>query len=450
MQAIINGRLVLSDKVLDGGALLFNKKIIGIVSRETLDRSWQNEKSWQGEPLGLVDAEGAYVSPGFINLHIHGCAGADVMDAREDTLSVMSNFLVETGVTSFLPTTMTCEFPLINKALEQIRRHMTVMVRRREEKHEPPLTSVNKRNISPGEGSGMFSEAKDAMQCVIDGIPKQKSSARTKLPGAKVLGAYLEGPFISSAYKGAQKEENIAEADFSLIEDFADVIKVAVLAPETLRQQPEKLAEFMAGCAENNIIVSLGHSAADYDEAMQAIKAGASHVTHLCNAMTGLHHRLPGLVGAALDTDATCELIADDLHVHPAVQRIIYRTKGAAKLELITDSMRACGLPEGVSELGGQTVYVKDGEARLADGTIAGSVVTMNRAMDNFRKNTGASIPEIIRMVTENQAQELGLFEKIGSLCPGAAADITIFNEDFTVLYTFVDGCEVYKNSDFR
>ncbi|MBO5605315.1 MAG: amidohydrolase family protein, partial [Acidaminococcaceae bacterium] len=251
-------------------------------------------------------------------------------------------------------------------------------------------------------------------------------------------------------YKGAQKEEYIAEADFSLIEDFADVIKVAVLAPETLRRQPEKIAEFMAGCAENKIIVSLGHSAADYDEAVQAIKAGASHVTHLCNAMTGLHHRLPGLVGAALDTDATCELIADDLHVHPAVQRIIYRTKGAAELELITDSMRACGLPEGISELGGQTVYVKDGEARLADGTIAGSVVTMNRAMANFRKNTGASIPEVVRMVTENQAQELGLFEKIGSLCPGAAADITIFNEDFTVLYTFVDGCEVYKNSDFR
>ena len=450
MQAIINGRLVLSDKVLDGCALLFNKKIIGIVSRETLDRAWQNEKSWQGEPLGLVDAEGAYVSPGFINLHIHGCAGADVMDAREDTLSVMSNFLVKTGVTSFLPTTMTCEFPLINKALEQIRRHMTVMVRRRDEKHEPPLTSVNKSNISPGEVKGACSETKDAAQCVIDGIPKQKSSVQTKLPGAKVLGAYLEGPFISSAYKGAQKEEYIAEADFSLIEDFADVIKVAVLAPETLRKQPEKIAEFMAGCAENKIIVSLGHSAADYDEAVQAIKAGASHVTHLCNAMTGLHHRLPGLVGAALDTDATCELIADDLHVHPAVQRIIYRTKGAAELELITDSMRACGLPEGISELGGQTVYVKDGEARLADGTIAGSVVTMNRAMANFRKNTGASIPEVVRMVTENQAQELGLFEKIGSLCPGAAADITIFNEDFTVLYTFVDGVEVYKNSDFR
>ena len=145
-----------------------------------------------------------------------------------------------------------------------------------------------------------------------------------------------------------------------------------------------------------------------------------------------------------------CELIADDLHVHPAVQRLIYRMKGAAGIELITDSMRACGLPDGISELGGQTVYVKDGIARLADGTIAGSVVTLNRAMANFRNNTGATVPEVVRMVTENQAQELGLFEKIGSLSPGAAADITLFNENFTVLNTFVDGCEVYNNPAFR
>ena len=198
------------------------------------------------------------------------------------------------------------------------------------------------------------------------------------------------------------------------------------------------------------MIVSLGHSAAEYDTALQAIREGASHVTHLCNAMTGLHHRNPGLLGAALDSPAMCELIADDLHVHPAVQRLIYRTKGAAGIELITDSMRACGLPDGISELGGQTVYVKGGAARLADGTIAGSVVTLNRAMANFRDNTGATVPEVVRMVTENQAQELGLFEKIGSLSPGAAADITLFNENFTVLNTFVDGYEVYKNPAFR
>ena len=424
MHAIINGRIVLHDKILDGCVLLFEKKVTGIVSRETLNVAWKNGKCWQGKPLTLTDASGAYVSPGFINLHIHGCAGADTMDAEEDTLAVMSHFLTQTGVTSFLPTTMTGDASAIQKALARIRENMTLITRRRDEKHEPSVST----------------EAPAYATAIPD---------RCLLPGAKILGAYLEGPFISSAYKGAQKEEYIVPADFTLIQDFADVVKVVALAPETLEQEPERLQSFMRQCKTHNIIVSLGHSAAGYDTALRAVEAGASHVTHLCNAMTGLHHRQPGLLGAALDTGVTCELIADNLHVHPAVQRLIYRAKGAEGLELITDSMRACGLPDGVSELGGQTVYVKEGASRLADGTLAGSIVTLNSAMANFRKNTGATVPEVVRMVTENQAQELGLFEKIGSLSPGAAADITVFTEDFKILRTFVDGCEVYKNPDF-
>lgn len=421
MHGIINGRIVLNDKILDGCALLFDQKIIGIVSRETVDRAWQTNKSWQGKPLTLTDAGGAYVSPGFINLHIHGCAGADTMDAEEDTLAAMSRFLVQTGVTAFLPTTMTCGKDDVYKALERIREGMTRMTRRRDERHEPGPEPV---------------AAKDGERC-------------NRLPGAKVLGAYLEGPFISSQYKGAQQEAFIEPADFSFIKGFDDVIRVVVLAPETLGDVL-LLKDFIIQCKAYNIIISLGHSGSDYDTAQLAFEEGASHVTHLCNAMTGMHHRNPGLLGAALDSSAMCEVIADDLHVHPAVQRLIYRTKGAAGIEMVTDSIRACGLPDGVSELGGQTVYVKDGAARLADGTIAGSVVTLNRAMANFRRNTGATVPEVVRMVTENQAQELGLFEKIGSLSPGAAADVTIFNEDFTVLYTFVDGREVYKNPAFR
>jgi len=419
IQAIVNGRLVLGNKILDGCALLFDKKIIGIVSRETAEKAWQTEKGWQGKPLTLTDAGGHYVSPGFINLHIHGCAGADTMDGTAEALSVMSRFQAETGVTAFLPTTMTCDFPAVYKALENIREHMTVIIRRREEKHGPEK---------------------------VPAAAEQGTAEHKGLPGAKVLGAYLEGPFISREYKGAQQEAAIAPADFDRIRDFADVIKVVVLAPETLAGAPEKLQAFMTECRDRHIIVSLGHSAASYEEAAAAVRAGAAHVTHLCNAMTGLHHRKPGMLGAALDSDVMCELIGDNLHVHPAVQRLVWRCKGAAGLELVTDSLRACGLPDGVSELGGQKVYVKNGEARLAGGTLAGSVATLNRVMRNFRENTGASVPEVVRLVTENQAQELGLFEKIGSLCPGAAADLTIFNEDFTIFRTFVDGCEVYKN----
>ena len=449
MHAIVNGRIVLTDKILDGCALLFDKNIIGIVSRETLDTAWADGQSWKGKPLDITDASGNYVAPGFINLHIHGCGGADTMDASEDSLAVMSRFLVQTGVTSFLPTTMTCDMQTIYEALECVRKNMTPITRRRDEKHGsvPSAQVFGEEMKEDMNASG--NNPKDC-SCAGESEPfdnKTEKMQQYRLPGAKVLGAYLEGPFISSKYKGAQSEDSIMPADFMQIKDFADVIKVVVLAPETLGN-PEQVKEFIAQCKTHNIIVSLGHSAADYDTALQAVREGASHVTHLCNAMTGLHHRTPGLLGAALDSAVTCELIADNLHVHPAVQRLIYRTKGVAGLELITDSMRACGLSDGISELGGQTVIVKNGEARLADGTLAGSIVTLNRAMANFRKNTGATVPEVVRMVTENQAQELGLFEKIGSLSPGAAADVTVFNDDFEVLQTFVDGREVYKNPD--
>ena len=449
MHAIVNGRIVLSDKILDGCALLFDKNIIGIVSRETLDAARADGRSWKGKPLDITDAGGNYVAPGFINLHIHGCGGADTMDATEDSLAVMSRFLVQTGVTSFLPTTMTCDMQTIYKALERVRENMTLITRRREEKRGSLQSGQHTSEEMKGDMSASGNNPKDC-SCAGESEPsdnKTEKMQQYRLPGAKVLGAYLEGPFISSKYKGAQHEDSIMPADFMQIKDYADVIKVVVLAPETLGN-PEQVKEFIAQCKAHNIIVSLGHSGADYDTALQAVMEGASHVTHLCNAMTGLHHRTPGLLGAALDSAVTCELIADNLHVHPAVQRLIYRTKGVAGLELITDSMRACGLSDGISELGGQTVIVKNGEARLADGTLAGSIVTLNRAMANFRKNTGATVPEVVRMVTENQAQELGLFEKIGSLSPGAVADVTICNEDFAVLHTFVDGREVYKNPD--
>ena len=447
MHAIVNGRIVLTDKILDGCALLFDKNIIGIVSRETLDAAWADGQSWKGKPLDITDAGGNYVAPGFINLHIHGCGGADTMDAAEDSLAVMSRFLVQTGVTSFLPTTMTCDMQTIYKALERVRENMTLITRRREEKRGSLQSGQHTSEEMKGDMSASGNNPKDC-SCAGESEPfdnKTEKMQQYRLPGAKVLGAYLEGPFISSKYKGAQHEDSIMPADFMQIKDYADVIKVVVLAPETLGN-PEQVDAFIVQCKAHNIIVSLGHSAADYDTALQVIRAGASHVTHLCNAMTGLHHRTPGLLGAALDSAVTCELIADNLHVHPAVQRLIYRTKNTAEIELITDSMRACGMADGISDLGGQTVIVKNGAARLTDGTLAGSIVTLNRAMANFRKNTGATVPEIVRMVTENQAQELGLFEKIGSLSPGAVADVTIFNDDFVILRTFVDGREVYRN----
>ncbi|MBQ3444153.1 MAG: N-acetylglucosamine-6-phosphate deacetylase [Selenomonadaceae bacterium] len=369
MKSLINGRLIVPDG--DGfkvwaGALTFDEKIISI-----------------GEPVDgaeLIDAAGAYVSPGFINVHIHGAAGVDTMDDNIDALKTLANFLPSTGVTSFLPTTMTMPLENIYRALQRIR---------------------DGKNFSSG---------------------------------ARILGAHLEGPFISKRFKGAQAEENILPADFDAIKDFADVIKIITVAPE------EVGLDFIARCLEKNIVVSIGHSAATYEQTLTAITHGANHITHLFNAQSGLHHRKPGIVGAALDSSATVELIADNVHVHPAAQRLVAKVKPRNEIILITDSFRACGIGEGLSELGGQKVFVKGNLATLEDGTIAGSVAKMNDVFKNFCANTSFDVAAGVELVTKNPAVKLGLFDRLGSLEVGKAADIVLFDDDFNVKKTFVGG----------
>ena len=230
-------------------------------------------------------------------------------------------------------------------------------------------------------------------------------------------------------------------SDFSLLEPYQDVVKILTLAPEELGGNPF----FIRQCQKAGILVSMGHTAADYDTARKAIEEwGVLHVTHLYNAMTPFQQREPGAVGAALDTAANCELITDNIHSHPMAQRLAYRMKGSRHLILITDSMRACGLGDGESELGGQKVYVKGQRATLADGTIAGSVLTMDRAMAVFRQNTGAPLAEVVSMVTQLPAQELGIYGMRGVLLPGRLADITIFDEALQIRRTIVRGRTVY------
>jgi N-acetylglucosamine-6-phosphate deacetylase len=191
--------------------------------------------------------------------------------------------------------------------------------------------------------------------------------------------------------------------------------------------------------------VSLGHSGATYDEAQAAFAAGISHVTHLYNAMTGFHHRQPGIVGAAWRSQAVCELIADNLHVHPAAQDLLYRLKGPDGVVLVSDSMRACGLGDGPSELGGQDVFVHDGAARLADGTLAGSVLCLNDGLRHWKENTGADWPSALRAVTTVPAKELGKEGVWGSIRPGADADIVLFDETVAIDETIVGGTTVYR-----
>ena len=338
----------------------------------------------------VIDAAGAYVAPGFVNVHIHGCDGADTMDEDADALGKIAAFQARTGVTSFLPTTMTCAYDAVERALVRIRRAMT------EKPH-----------------------------------------------GARILGTHMEGPFISPAKKGAQDEQYILPPTFAKIAPYRDVIKIITVAPEMLSEE-----NFIESCRKSGIIVSLGHTAADYETACAAIAHGATHITHLCNAMTGLNHRKPGVLGAALDTDANCELIVDNVHVHPAMQRIIYAAKRGTHIIPITDSMRACGLSDGVSELGGQKVYVNGTRATLADGTIAGSVLRMNDGLRILRENLGASIPTIVEMATRTPAEELNVYDRLGSLTVGKYADIAIFDEEFRIRRTIVGGRDCFVEGE--
>jgi len=335
----------------------------------------------------VYDAEGGIIAPGLIDIHIHGYMGEDSSDADENGLRIISSALTENGVTAFLPTTMT--------------------------------VSV------------------DTLENVFDIIRKLKSES---LDGAQIIGVNAEGPFISKKYKGAQKEENIRTPDAEFLVRNSDVIKITTIAPET-----ENAVETIKEVSEKTgIVISIGHSAATFNEAEEGIRAGAKHATHLFNAMTGLHHRDPGVVGACLkNKDVSCELIADNFHINPALFSLVYELK-KDNLVLITDCTRAGGLSDGEYDLGGQILTKKGIECRLPDGTIAGSVLTLNKALYNFKNQTGIKDFEVISLATKAPAKLLN-DETRGTLEKGKRADIVIFDKDYNVVKTFVNGREIVK-----
>lgn len=330
----------------------------------------------------LYDAMGRYVSPGFIDIHSHGSMGHDSMDGDWKGIKAMGEGLASHGVTGFLATTMTMDRDSIEGALKSI----------------------------------------------------EKVVAMTG--GAKILGCHLEGPFISPQSAGAQNPGFIQKPDFRLLENFKELIRVVTMAPEL-----EGAEAFIKKCAGNDIVISIGHSRGTYEDAVRAIRNGARSITHTFNAMTALNHREPGIVGAAMDSDDVyCELIADNIHVHPAAQRILLKAKGIDRVILVTDSMRASGMGNGAYDLGGQTVIVEGDSARLENGTLAGSILTMDRALKNFKKNTGISVLEAVKTVTENPAKLLKMDDTIGSIGIGKYSDLVIFDDNFSISHTFVNG----------
>ena len=328
------------------------------------------------------------MSAGFIDLHIHGSGGADVMDATSEALETLSTTLVKTGTTSFLATTMTMSTQAIDNALQNIQN--------------------NAHNVT----------------------------------GAKIVGIHLEGPFINASKHGAQDKNYVQSPNFNLIEKYMNEVKMITLAPEV--KGAEDFVKHMTK-AYPHVILSVGHSNASYDEAKQSFKWGVSHVTHLFNAMPGYHHREPGLVGAVFDSDVTCDIIADLVHTHPSTLALTHKLK-SDKLILITDAMRAGCMKCGSYDLGGRKVEVSEGKALLEDGTLAGSVLKMNEAMANMMQHTSMTRVEVVNAVTKLPAQMLGL--KKGLLKKGYDADIVIFDENFSIISTTIAGERKYECSD--
>ncbi|AVP65117.1 N-acetylglucosamine-6-phosphate deacetylase [Clostridium botulinum] len=379
MKAIVNGKIIVGNEILQNKVLLFEKKIIDILDRENVCLS-KNDY--------IIDAKGLYISPGFIDVHIHGSGGKDVMDGEIESIKVISNTIAKRGVTSFLPTTMTMAKERIYKALDVIEQAMNM-----------------------------------------------------DLGGAKVLGAHLEGPFINPKYKGAQKVDFIKNPSFDFIKGYENVIKIITLAPEK-----DENFKFLKYIKENtDIVLSIGHSDATYEQAMAAIDNGISRATHTFNAMTPLNHRKPGIIGAIMNTDISCELIADNIHVHKGAINVLTKIKGKDKIILITDSMRAGCMNNGIWELGGQKVIVKNGSARLEDNTLAGSILTLDNAIKNMKNNIDASLCEIISMVTINPAKDINIYDKKGSIEKGKDSDIVIFDKDINIRMTIVEGNIVYQ-----
>ncbi len=379
MKGIQNGKIILKDRILTGYTLLYTDVIYGVVPDSTVPADTE-----------IIDAEGGYVAPGLIDLHIHGYLGADTCDCEEKSIFTIANGVVKNGVTGFLPTTMTVDMKVVRKALE---------------------------------------------------ICRELKESSKEWDGAAILGCHAEGPFISESKKGAQDPQYILAPNAAFVKEYKDIISVITLAPETDTEDFTAIREIRR---DTDVLISMGHTDADYETAMGGVAAGVGHATHLYNAMSPLTHRAPGVVGAALNSDVSCELIVDMFHVRPELYNMLWKLKGR-KLCFITDCLSAGGLPYGEYTLGGNKVVYRDIVCRLEDGTVAGSVLKLNKGVWNFYTHSDAPLWECVNGASLNPATALGIDDRKGSLDTGKDADIIITNEEFDVKKTIIAGRTVFE-----
>ena len=374
-----NCNIVFLDRIEKGSLLIENGIIKEINPSETKVQK-------------AIDCKGLYVSPGFVDVHIHGAGGHDTMDGTFEAINEISKTICKYGTTSFTPTTMTMSADDILKS----------------------MISIKKAKI---EGTD----------------------------GAIVLGAHLEGPFISPSAIGAQNPNYLISPSYenfeSMTGDAIDAVVSITMAPEV-----EGAKELASILSSKGIRCSMGHTKATYEEAIDGIKHGFCHSTHLFNAMTGFTHREPGVVGATFDSDITTETISDGIHISYPSLRVAYKQKGADKTLLVTDAMCACGMPDGTYALGGQPVIVKRGAARLENGALAGSILTLNRAIKNLYDNTDYPLYEIVKMASYNGAKYCRVDDRKGQIKENFDADLTIFDENIDVKMTIIGGKVVYNN----
>ncbi len=386
----IRGNIVTPGGILPGGALIIENT--GLIE-EIVPARTPRRRAPSAAP---IDFGNKWVVPGFVDLHVHGGGGADFMDGTPEAARQVARTHARHGTTTLLATTLTGSRETIVRCLQ---------------------AAVEVQN-TPG--------------------PDE----------ARIAGAHLEGPYLCAARRGAQPEQYIRPPDWDEMQAWMRIGGGSFVKKITLAPEIDGALEFIGKAAEAGVASSLGHTNATYEQAIAATDAGASQVTHLFNAMTPLTHRSPGMVGASLaDSRLLLELIADGVHVHPTVVQLAIQSAGAERIALITDAMSGASMPDGTYQLGGNPVVVRNGAATFEDGlTLAGSVLTMNRAFMNVQRYAGVTPQVAARMASANAARALGLDAETGRLEPGLRADLAVVDpQTGAVEATMRDGKWIWR-----